>query len=519
MKLTEAIQQAVLLTGAAVDQSVMCRWLSELDGKLSLTLYKTDAIINYTMPEEGEDDPELLVPYPWDGIYVHYLEAMCYYTTGDFGRYQNSMAMYNQGEEQFRKWCIRMHYPALGDTLKEMAEGATAVLDPLSALSNLKYYLSAYAIAIKHGYVGTEEQWLASLVGPQGERGAAFTYADFTPAQLAALTGPTGPQGATGPKGDKGDAFTYADFTAAQLAALTGPQGPKGATGDTGPQGIQGERGIQGEQGPQGEQGIQGEQGPQGAQGPKGETGSTGPQGPKGETGDTGPQGPQGDTGPRGPQGAAFTYADFTEAQLAALTGPQGPKGDTGAQGVQGYGIVASVSRPSFTEANWATYGTAGHTEGWTGTESARNGCRVGDLFVVVGTSTDGGKGHMAVYRSTSASGNLTGSCIAHLIAERGAQGAKGDKGATGDTGPQGPQGEQGPKGDTGPQGPAGQGSGDMLASDYDSDDSIRTAGGIAAAISARVPAPSASNNGQFLRVVSGKASWQTVNSAEGGSF
>jgi hypothetical protein len=38
-----------------------------------------------------------------------------------------------------------------------------------------------------------------------------------------------------------------------------------------------------------------------------------GPQGPKGDTGDTGPQGPKGD---------AFTYNDFTSAQLEALRGP-----------------------------------------------------------------------------------------------------------------------------------------------------------------------------------------------------
>ena len=79
MKLTDAISQAVLLTGASVDQSVMCRWLSELDGKLSLTLYKTDAIINYQMPGENEESPVLLVPYPWDGMYIHYLEAIVAY--------------------------------------------------------------------------------------------------------------------------------------------------------------------------------------------------------------------------------------------------------------------------------------------------------------------------------------------------------------------------------------------------------------------------------------------------------
>lgn len=53
--------------------------------------------------------------------------------------------------------------------------------------------------------------------------------------------------------GPKGDPFTYDDFTPEQLAALTGPQG------ETGPQGIQGEAGPQGPQGEQGPQGPAGD--------------------------------------------------------------------------------------------------------------------------------------------------------------------------------------------------------------------------------------------------------------------
>ena len=69
---------------------------------------------------------------------------------------------------------------------------------------------SAYQVAVDNGFVGTEEQWLASLVGADG---APFEYEDFTPEQLASL------------KGDKGDPFLYEDFTPEQLAALKGEQG------------------------------------------------------------------------------------------------------------------------------------------------------------------------------------------------------------------------------------------------------------------------------------------------------
>ena len=96
--------------------------------------------------------------------------------------------------------------------------------------------------------------------------------------------------------------------------------------------------------------------------------------------------------------------------------------------GDQGYSIVAYVTRDAFTEANWNTYGTIGHAEGWTGTESIRNGCRIGDLFAVVGTSTDGGKAHTAIYRSTTNSGALRGECIAHTYADKGDKGDAGGR-------------------------------------------------------------------------------------------
>lgn len=63
------------------------------------------------------------------------------------------------------------------------------------------YYISAYGIAVKNGFEGTEEEWLESLKGTPGE---------------------PGPQGATGARG------------------ATGAQGEPGQQGETGPQGEPG---------------------------------------------------------------------------------------------------------------------------------------------------------------------------------------------------------------------------------------------------------------------------------------
>lgn len=287
--------------------------------------------------------------------------------------------------------------------------------------------------------------------GPQGERG------------IQGETGPAGPQGA---KGDKGDAFTYSDFTAAQLAALkgdkgdTGPKGDKGDTGATGPTGPEGPRGPQGEQGPQGKTGPQGEQGPAG---PKGETGSgfkvlgyygtkaaldaaqkataeagdaygvgteepydiyifdgitgefinNGPlQGAKGETGERGPQGIQGPKGDPGKDGAKG------ETGERGPQGIQGPKGDPGKDGAKGADGLPGKDGADGAPGKDGTNGRDGVT--FTPAMSA-----AGDLS----WSNDGGKANPETV-------NL--------------------KGPKGDTGPQGPIGPQGPKGDKGDTGPAG---------------------------------------------------------------
>lgn len=189
--------------------------------------------------------------------------------------------------------------------------------------------LSAYQVAVQHGFEGTEAEWLISLKGEKGE---------------------------TGPKGDKGDT------------------GEKGATGERGPQGLQGERGLQGDRGEKGEQGIQGPKGDTGSGlNIKGELDSESQLPQEGVSGDAwlisgnlyvymgengnvesnpkwsnvgsiqGPAGPQGPVGPKGEQGEPGPKG---EPGADGAPGIQGPKGDPGQKGEKGDpGSDASVTK------------------------------------------------------------------------------------------------------------------------------------------------------------------------------
>lgn len=242
----------------------------------------------------------------------------------------------------------------------------------------------------------------------------------------------TGPQGEVGPKGD------------------TGAQGPKGETGATGPKG---DTGATGARGPKGETGATGATGPQG---PKGDTGETGPQGEQGIQGEIGPAGPQ---GAKGDKGDAFTYSDFTAAQLAALkgdkgdTGPQGEKGDTGAAGPTG---------PEGPRGPQGEQGPQGQTgpQGEAGPAGPKG--ETGSGFKVLGYY-DTKAALDAAQKETASAGDAYGVGTAEPYNVYIFDGITGEfvnngplQGAKGDTGPEGPQGPKGDTGETGPQGPAG---------------------------------------------------------------
>ena len=258
----------------------------------------------------------------------------------------------------------------------------------------------------------------------------------------------TGPQGEVGPKGD------------------TGEQGPKGETGATGPKG---DTGATGAQGPKGETGATGATGPKG---PKGETGPRGPQGEQGIQGETGPAGPQ---GAKGDKGDAFTYSDFTAAQLAALkgdkgdTGPQGEKGETGAtgptgpegpRGPQGEQGPQGQTGPQGEQGPAGPKGETGSgfkVLGYYGTKAALDSAQkatasAGDAYGV------GAAEPYDIYIFDGITGEFVNNGpLQGAKGDTGPQGPQGPKGDTGDVGPQGPRGEVGPQGPTGPAGADGK--------------------------------------------------------------
>lgn len=125
--------------------------------------------------------------------------------------------------------------------------------------------LSAYQVAVQHGFEGTEAEWLISLKGDKGDTGSGLN-----------IKGELDSESQLPQEGVSGDAW----LISGNLYVYVGENGnvvsnPKWSNVGS----------------------IQGPAGPQGPVGPKGEQGEPGPKGEPGANGAPGVQGPKGDPG------------------------------------------------------------------------------------------------------------------------------------------------------------------------------------------------------------------------------
>lgn len=120
MKLREAIDRIDSLKHNTYTTGEKVEWLSRLDG-----LIKNDIIDTH---EDGDDiyfdgyredrhmNMTLLVPAPYDEIYIRWLEAQIDYYNGEIARYNNSIMMYQAAYDAYQRYYNRNHMPK-GQTL------------------------------------------------------------------------------------------------------------------------------------------------------------------------------------------------------------------------------------------------------------------------------------------------------------------------------------------------------------------------------------------------------------------
>lgn len=115
-KIKDVIERVDSLKPNAFSEEQKVSWLAQLEGKLAAEVFLINAagIRNFQYQYPDDMDTELLVSFPYDDLYDHWLEAQIDYANGEYDRYQNSTAMYNASYESFATWFLSLYDPAQG---------------------------------------------------------------------------------------------------------------------------------------------------------------------------------------------------------------------------------------------------------------------------------------------------------------------------------------------------------------------------------------------------------------------
>lgn len=115
MTIIEAINKIDVLKPNNYSHSEKVKWLSNLDGIIKKEIIDTheggsDIVFN-GYDDDTPIEQELLVPAPYDDLYIKWLESQIDYNNAEYGKYNNSSMAYNNAYSAFERYYNRHNKP------------------------------------------------------------------------------------------------------------------------------------------------------------------------------------------------------------------------------------------------------------------------------------------------------------------------------------------------------------------------------------------------------------------------
>lgn len=115
MTIIEAINRIDDLKHNTYDHKDKLEWLSRLDSLVKRTVIDTHEgadEVTFTGYDDSTDiHTELLIPEPYDEAYLRWMEAQIDYSNGEYGKYNNSIEMFNTSWTAYQNYYNRTHMP------------------------------------------------------------------------------------------------------------------------------------------------------------------------------------------------------------------------------------------------------------------------------------------------------------------------------------------------------------------------------------------------------------------------
>ena len=109
MTINEAIAAVDGLRNNQIPEDVKRAMLSELDGRIYREVIAPESVDFTGYNAETNSETVLLVPYPYDGLYVNYLEMEIARINAEMPRYNNAAIVFNEKYAAYKRWYNRTH--------------------------------------------------------------------------------------------------------------------------------------------------------------------------------------------------------------------------------------------------------------------------------------------------------------------------------------------------------------------------------------------------------------------------
>jgi hypothetical protein len=115
MTIIEAITRSDALKPNVYSQEEKIKWLSTLDGNIKSEIIDTheggESVEFNGYDTETDVNTVLIVPAPYDEVYIHWIGAKIDYNNAETKKYNNSMMTFNTAYSDFSKYYNRTHMP------------------------------------------------------------------------------------------------------------------------------------------------------------------------------------------------------------------------------------------------------------------------------------------------------------------------------------------------------------------------------------------------------------------------
>ena len=114
MKIIEAINRIDSLKHNTYSQGDKLEWLSRVDAMVKAHIIDThegEEVTFHWYDDATDLNTELLVPAPYDEVYLRWMEAQIDYHNGEYDKYNNAIEMFHASYDSYQNHYNRTHMP------------------------------------------------------------------------------------------------------------------------------------------------------------------------------------------------------------------------------------------------------------------------------------------------------------------------------------------------------------------------------------------------------------------------